>query len=45
MLEWSSWPTVGWSDDQSANSGMVGLMGQPTGYVGGVTSRPTVGLE
>ena len=25
---------VHWSDDQSADSGVVGLMGQPTGYIG-----------
>ena len=29
-------------DDQSANSGVVGLMGWLTGYVGILTSRPTV---
>ena len=32
-----------WSGDQSADSGVVGLMGQLTGYVGGVTSWLTVG--
>ena len=31
--------------DQSADSGVVGLMGWPTGYVGVVTRWPTVGLE
>ena len=36
---------VCWSGDQSADSGVVGMMGRPTGYVGVVTSRPTVGLE
>ena len=46
---------VCWSDDQSADSGVVGLMGWLTGYVGGdqsadsgvgvMTSRPPVGLE
>ena len=36
---------AGQSDDQSADSGVVGLMGQLTGYVGGVTSLPTVVLE
>ena len=29
-------------DDQSADSGVVGLMGQPTGYIGVMTSQPTV---
>ena len=29
-------------NDQSADSGVVGLMGRPTGYVGILTSRPTV---
>ena len=31
-----------WSDDQLADSGVVALMGQLTGNVGGVTSQLTV---
>ena len=29
-------------DDQSADSGAVGLMGRPTGYIGVMTSQLTV---
>ena len=36
---------VFWSNDQSANSRVVGLMDWPTGYIGVMTSWPTVGLE
>ena len=34
---------VHWSDDQLADSGVVRLMGRPTGYSGVMTSRPAVG--
>ena len=33
---------VHWSGDQSADSGVVGLMGQPTGYIVVMTSQLTV---
>ena len=33
---------VCWSNDQSADSGVVGLIGWPTGYIGVMTSWPTV---
>ena len=33
---------VHWSDHQSANSRVVGLMWRPTGYIGVVTSRSTM---
>ena len=33
---------VCWGDDQSADSGVMGLMGWLTGYIGVGTSRPTV---
>ena len=34
---------VCWNDDQLANSGVVGVMGQLMGYVGMMTSWSTVG--